>query len=45
MKKYDMLLFYAFRDWKAKYGKVFKWFWGPQCVITISGACRRRFWC
>ena len=45
MKKYDMLLFYAFRDWKAKYGRVFKWFWGPQCVITISGACVcRRLW-
>jgi hypothetical protein len=40
MKKYNMLLFRAFKAWSDQYGPVFKWFWGPQPVITVCGKQR-----
>jgi hypothetical protein len=34
---HDYFLFKAWEVWGGKYGKVFKWFWGPQPVVTIRG--------
>lgn len=32
-------LFKAWEVWGRKYGKVFKWFWGPQPVVAVRGMC------
>lgn len=32
-------LFKAWEVWGRKYGKVFKWFWGPQPVVAVRGGC------
>lgn len=40
VRHYDFLLFLAWDAWAKKYGKVFKWFWGPQPVITVRGKSR-----
>jgi hypothetical protein len=32
-------LFKAWEVWGQQYGKVFKWFWGPQPVVTVRGGC------
>ncbi|KIZ05238.1 hypothetical protein MNEG_2718 [Monoraphidium neglectum] len=34
-KKHDLFLFQMWEEMGAKYGKVFKWFWATQPVITI----------
>lgn len=35
--KHKLFLFDMWEDMGAKYGKVFKWFWATQPVITIRG--------
>jgi hypothetical protein len=37
----QFFLFKAWEVWGRKYGKVFKWFWGPQPVVTIRGRLER----
>lgn len=37
--KHDLFLFKAWAAWAKTYGNVFKWFWGPQPVIAVRGAC------
>jgi hypothetical protein len=37
IRKYDYFLFQAFEAWGKKYGKVFKWYWGPQAVVAVRG--------
>jgi hypothetical protein len=39
-KKHDLFLFQMWEEMGAKYGKVFKWFWATQPVITIRGGRR-----
>jgi hypothetical protein len=34
---HGLFLFEMWEDLGAKYGKVFKWFWATQPVITIRG--------
>lgn len=34
---HKLFLFDAFETWATKYGPVFRWFWGPQPVITVRG--------
>jgi hypothetical protein len=40
-KRHGLFLFEMWRGMGAKYGKVFKWFWAAQPVITIRGAKER----
>lgn len=35
---HDYFLYKAWEVWGQKYGKVFKWFWGPQPVVTVRDA-------
>lgn len=35
--KHGMFLFEMWREMGSKYGRVFKWFWGTQPIITIRG--------
>jgi hypothetical protein len=36
--KHKKMLFNAYAEWREKYGKMYRWFCGAQCVIVVAGA-------
>jgi hypothetical protein len=35
---HQQLAYNAYAAWRAKYGPVFKWFCGQECIVVVSGA-------
>jgi hypothetical protein len=38
--RHKKMLFNAYSEWREKYGKMYRWFCGAQCLIVVAGAWR-----